>query len=102
MLQCMRMGTNKREVIAIHVLDNQPTANEHLSVIELVYALEILKLDLSMNLRGRSNFSYYLVISLPYLISSLMTVYLDITFVEKPISSPRPLLKGGSPVYFCN
>lgn len=53
----------------------------------LVYAIEILKLDLSMILRGRSNFNHYLVISLPSLISSLKIVYLDITFVEKPNSS---------------
>lgn len=67
------------------VINLQPTNIERDN--SLVYAIEILKLDLSMNLRGRSNFNHYLVISLPSLISSLMTVYLDITFVEKPNSS---------------
>ena len=41
------MGTNEKEVIAIHMLGNQPTATQHLSMIELVYAIEILKLDVN-------------------------------------------------------
>lgn len=47
------MGTNEKEIIVIHVLDNQPTAIQHLSMIELVYAVEILKLDVNESQRQK-------------------------------------------------
>lgn len=47
------MGTNEKEIIVIHVLDNQPTANQHLRMIELVYAVEILKLDVNESQRQK-------------------------------------------------
>lgn len=84
----MEISTNEKEIIVIHVLNNQPTANQHLRMIELVYAIEILKLDV--------NESHYHSDQL--FNDCLYEHYL----CREAISSPRPLLKGGSPVYFCN
>ena len=60
---CRKGHWGKRGAIRIYVLDYQPIANQHLGMIELGYATDIVKLNLPMDLRARSDFRHYSVIS---------------------------------------